>query len=345
MYRFLQIALIGSALANVASASYVNSSNVSGPLSGVGWNASAFNVLTLGVLAGNSYNEPLLAGTVATSSDIDGRVAAYGNLTNIGGAIGNNILGPFTDQYGAIVNGSSSTQNPYTVVGQAWVGTPGSSGQPEPSQGTVQTGQSTLDFNFTAARTALENYSVNTLTSASLNPVNLLAAPTPDPNHGNGYDVNVTGTGAVIVDLNPAYLTGNGLYITYSGSVTAVIFNVNGVNVTTSGSSLTINGNQYGLNYGGIPILFNFPNAQTLSVNNTFSASILAPFANLTSNANITGNIIVGQLGQTAELHDDYFSGTGIPSIVTTSTPEPMSFVLLGGGLIAIGTLRKRVKK
>jgi choice-of-anchor A domain-containing protein len=322
----------------------VNSSNISGPLSGVGWNASAFNVVTLGVLSGNSYGEPALAGNFSTNSDTDGRIAVYGNLTSTGAPIGSDILTPYTDQYTAIINGNSTTQNPYQVDGAAYLGGTSNNALPQPTSGTVQTNPNNLDFNFTAARTALDNYSVNVLTSQP-NTVNLLAAPVGDPNHGNGYDINITGTGAVIVNLNPAYLTGsNGLYLTYNTSqITAIIFNVLG-SVAVS-QQLTINGSQLGINYGGIPILFNFPTATTLSFSNVFTSSILAPFADFTSGSNVSGTIIVGQLGTTAETHNDYFDGTGIPAITATSTPEPMTFLLLGGGLFAIGGLKKRLRK
>jgi hypothetical protein len=74
----------------------------------------------------------------------------------------------------------------------------------------------------------------------------------------------------------------------------------------------------------------------------------LAPFADLSASANISGNIIVGQLGtpsnaSTAELHADYFSGTGQPSM--SATPEPLTFGLVGSGLLAIGFLGRRFRK
>jgi choice-of-anchor A domain-containing protein len=119
------------------------------------------------------------------------------------------------------------------------------------------------------------------------------------------------------------------------------VFNVAGTNIVTGSQSLTINGQQPDLNSGGIPILFNFPTAQSLTINGRLTASVLAPFADFSSNSNVSGNIIVGQVDGTSESHDDYFSGTGLPGF-STSTPEPISFLLLGGGLIAIGAIRKR---
>jgi choice-of-anchor A domain-containing protein len=291
------------------------------------------------VLAGNSYGEPILAGNFSTNSDTDGRIAVFGNLTNTGAPIGSNLAGnPYTDTYTAIINGSSLNQNPYQVNGVAYVGGSGSA-QAQGTSATV-TNPTQLDFDFAAARTSLENYSVNVLTSSSLNQVNLLAAPVPDPNKGNGYVINIASPsvpGPVYVNLNPAYLTGNnGLFINYNpNKVTAVIFNVAGNTITTGNSSLTINGQQLGINYGGIPILFNFPTATTVSIGGTFTSSILAPFATLTSSANVSGTLIVGALGTTAETHNDYFNGTGLAAV--TATPEPLTFALLGSGLFAIG--------
>jgi hypothetical protein len=55
--------------------------------------------------------------------------------------------------------------------------------------------------------------------------------------------------------------------------------------------------------------------------------------------------VIAGSVTNLGETHDDYFNGTGLPSTSMSSTPEPMTFTLIGGGLLVIGGLRRRFAK
>jgi choice-of-anchor A domain-containing protein len=328
-------------LCSFALVQAANATNILGPLSGTGWNASAFNVVTLGVLSGNIDNAPVLAGNFSAGSDIAGGVAAYGNITDSATLTNGGVTNPYTDAFNVIVNGSNSSTH-IVACGSVYLGNGGSaSGIGACSSPTVSS--TGLDFNFTNARTSLENYSYNVLTSSTLNQVNLLAAPVGNPNEGNGYDINITGTGAVYVNLNPAYLNGNSLHITYGNGVTAVIFNVAGSSISTGSGSFYYNGTQVSNNdFGKNPVLFNFYQATSISLGGSFAASILAPFANVTTGSDVLGQLIAGQVTNVGETHDDYFSGTGL---VSTATPEPMTFALIGGGLLVIGSLRRRIKK
>jgi choice-of-anchor A domain-containing protein len=340
MYRFFRFALIGSLFVDVASATVV------GPISGTGWDASAFNIVTL-------------TGNLSSNTDIGGRIAVYGNLTNSGSPIGNSLDGNnYTENFSAIINGNVSP-NVQVDNGKAYVGGTGS-GNVTDSAGVVSTG---LDFDFAAARTALDNYSANVLTTAA-GQVNFTAAPVPDSNHGNGCDVNIASpstAGPVYVNLNAQYLSSacNGLYVTYNTSkVTAIVFNVAGTSInvssnynlyvsTNGGSSFSAitNTGSGGNDFGPNPFLFNFYQATTVNSATVFDSSILAPLAALTVNGDLLGQAFVASVASVGETHDDYFNGTGLPSTALTSTPEPMTFALLGGGLLMIGTLRKRFRK
>jgi choice-of-anchor A domain-containing protein len=337
MRKLSKLILSGFVLVQVASAT-----NILGPLSGTGWNASAFNIVTLGVLTGNVAGATALAGNFTSNSDIAGGVAAFGNISDPSNLTNGGVTNPYTDAFNVIVNGSTPSTH-ITACGTAFLGGGGSaSGIGACSSPTIS--NTGLDFNFATARTTLENYSYNVLTSSSLNQVNLLAAPVGNPSEGNGYDINITGTGAVYVNLNPAYLNGNSLHITYANTVTSVIFNVAGGTISTGSGQFFYNGAQVSNNdFGKNPVLFNFYQATSLTLGGSFAASILAPFANVTTGSDILGQLIAGQVTSVGETHDDYFSGTGLVS--TTATPEPMTFALIGGGLIAIGSLRKRRKK
>src|SRR5580698_6312161 len=86
-----------------------------GPIScatcGAGFDASAFNVVTLGT------SSTLSTGNFSPSSDVGGRVAVFGNYTGTGYQIGSQMASvpdPYTENYALIVNGSIST-NPFVV--------------------------------------------------------------------------------------------------------------------------------------------------------------------------------------------------------------------------------------
>ena len=89
---------------------------------GSGFNASAFNVVTLGTSTGN-------AGNFTPNSDIGGGIAVYGSYTGNGYAINqqySSITNPYTDKYALIVNGSITTSGQFTMGSginlPVWVG-------------------------------------------------------------------------------------------------------------------------------------------------------------------------------------------------------------------------------
>jgi hypothetical protein len=341
MRNLSRLSLFSFVLVSMASA------NVLGPLSGTGWNASAFNVVTLGVLSGNVDNAPVLAGSFSSNNDIGGGVAAYGNVSDANTLTNGGVTNPYTDAFNVIVNGSTSSTS-IKACGSVYLGGGGSVSPVGCGNPTVSS--TGLDFNFSAARTSLENYSYNVLTSSTLNQVNLLGSPTPVSGQPYQYSLTIPSpstAGPVYVDLNPAWLTAGSLNINYNKSlVTAVVFNVAGSSVSTGNFEFYYNGSQpTGNDFGGNPILFNFYQATSVTLNNVFDASVLAPFATLTSNQDLLGQAIVGQLNSVGETHDDYFNGTGLVTTAITSTPEPMTFGLLGCGLFFIGALSRKLGK
>jgi len=338
MIKLVSIAFLSSCLVSSASA------NVLGPLSGTGWNASAFNVVTLGVLSGNLIGAPTLAGNFSSNSDIGGGVAAFGNVSDANTLTNGGVTNPYTDAFNVIVNGSNSGTT-VKGCGNIYLGGGGSASPVGCSNPTVSS--TGLDFNFAAARTALDNYSYNTLTSSSLN---LLGTPAPVSGQPYQYSITIpspTTAGPVYVDLNPAYLTAGSLNINYNKSlVTAIIFNVAGSTITTGNFEFYYNGSvPSGNDFGANPVLFNFYQATTVTLNNTFDASILAPFATVNTSLDVLGQLIAGQVNSIGETHDDYFSGTGLVTTNISATPEPITFVTIGGGLLLIGALMKKRKK
>jgi choice-of-anchor A domain-containing protein len=123
-----------------------------------------------------------------------------------------------------------------------------------------------------------------------------------------------------------------------------IIVNVEGTNLTL-GAPLYYNGVQYsGDSTADDDILFNFGDAQSVAIDAQFDASILAPFAILTGDAQMGGTFIAAEIGQTGEVHNDEFTGTLPPTL--TQTPEPGTLALMGTGITAMaGLLRRRAKR
>ncbi|ALU89065.1 hypothetical protein Hrubri_1872 [Herbaspirillum rubrisubalbicans M1] len=92
----------------------------------------------------------------------------------------------------------------------------------------------------------------------------------------------------------------------------------------------------------GKSILWNFYNANSLTINSQFGGSILATHASLTNNQNIEGGVFVNSLTQKGELHLQPFTGN---LAAVAPVPEPDEYVLMLAGLalvVGVATLRRR---
>jgi choice-of-anchor A domain-containing protein len=310
---------------------------------GSGFDASAFNVVTLGT------SSTISTGNFNPNSDIGGRIAVFGNYTGNGYAIdsqANTVPNNYTETYALIVNGSITT-NAFTLGNgsasqEAFVGgTYTNFNSPKP---TVVTQLSASDFDFYAARTSLQNLSASTLANYST-----AVTATPQSN-GTNYVLSPSGSGFFVYNVNYSYFTNQNLAFevdVVTGQ--SVVINVVGApaNLTLSkGTVVKYNGVTVNANTtGGVPVLFNLPEVTTLSTSNgAVNGSILAPFATFESpNQTVDGQIFVASVNGLAETHDQYYNGT-LPSLSGSASlaavPEPSTFMLIGCALLAIGLLR-----
>lgn len=304
--------------------------------------ASAYNLVALGTV--DSHGNTVIAGNIATNADITGRVAAAGMVTK-GTTIGSNL---YSDPWGSLVSFdvvSTGGLNPgvqFNINSHGNVYAPGSNGNFNFNGGghRVTTGSSGIDFN--ALRTSLDNESLSLAaltangevlgtnhssvnpsffvlkgTSSTLNIFNITAAEFGDTNHP--LDIIAPEGSTIIINVDGKTVTlGTGIY--YNDR-------------QNSGDSNT-NSN----------ILFNFSNADTVTINGQLTASALAPFAILSGNSQMAGTFIAAAIGQTGEVHNQEFTGT-LPNTSVAATPEPASLALMGTGITALAGMLRRSRK
>lgn len=138
------------------------------------------------------------------------------------------------------------------------------------------------------------------------------------------------------------------LDLSNASGATTIVFNVSGKNVTI------------GDNFGGgfqnnsTKIIYNFFNADSVTVNREIYGAFLAPTALLTNTSPIDGPTFVNTFNQGAEIHLPTQSFNGTPGFGPTTklfpglfpvsaVPEPGSIALLTiGGAGALTALRKK---
>jgi choice-of-anchor A domain-containing protein len=192
-------------------------------------------------------------------------------------------------------------------------------------------------LNFTTAKTSLQSYSTF-LAGQTINASTVADA-------GDGYDIIANHSGTNYASITAAQLAAGAIHITLPAGATLVINIIpDGTgSASTSNHGIFVNGAQYTGDSATIAenIVFNF-SGTSLFTNESITGSILAPNATVTgSGQQIDGQLIANNFTGSAEFHDLLFQGTLPPQ---TSTPEPASFLMLGAGLIVIGTQAKRLK-
>lgn len=136
-------------------------------------------------------------------------------------------------------------------------------------------------------------------------------------------------------------------------------FNLNGADtaiVNVSGAAINLNDNFLGgTNNLGEHVIWNFPDATTLSLTAAWGGSVLAPVAAATTANYIQGSAVFGSLTQNGEMHvgtyiGGYYPPTGgdTPPTTTSSSsggtavPEPSVMVLFGIAVAGIGLWSRR---
>jgi choice-of-anchor A domain-containing protein len=295
--------------------------------------ASAYNLVALG------YGST--AGNIGTTADVEGRIAAANQITQattIGSTLGSDPYGALADGYAMVAGVGVTASNYFSINGGGNVYAP-NGGHYNFNDGgrLVTTGPDPI--NFTSLRATLDAQSLQLGTLTPNGTVTLGTGSNPSwlVLTGRSATLNVFSvTAAQFASAN------NPLDIQVPAGSTVVI-NVAGTNVTL-GTGIYFNGQQESdSNNDQGMILFNFPDASTVTIDGQFDGALLAPFATLTGDSQMGGNFIAAAIGQTGEVHNEEFEGI-LPSTPSLA-PEPGTLTLMGSGILFIGGLLAGIGK
>jgi len=338
------------ALLSASSAAQAQSQEISSLSALLGTNSGGYNAYVLGNIGSS---------TSAYTSDSQGAIAAGGNVYLNSVSVDTNGINAGT----AIVTGGNLTLSSGTITGSADVGGNATlsaatvTGSVQ-AQGTVSTGNMSTPTVVTG--------------SAAATPINFSALATDTKAESISLaslaqQAQTAGTAGTVSGTNNLTLTGTASGVNYfnltaaqmaalsSGSLT-IDNTVAGATdiISVSGSSVTVGApGNFGFSYQGTAsassTLFDFSQASSLAIANSFDASILAPTATVSfTNGNLTGVLVAGNLASTpyqdGALQSAAFTGI-LPSAAPAPAPQfgasPLVGLLLAAAL-ALGLRRRR---
>ncbi|OKH51745.1 hypothetical protein NIES2101_17520 [Calothrix sp. HK-06] len=273
--------------------------------------------------AASSYNVFVLGDVQQQYTDIEGKLAAAGDINYMGGIA--NKLAPNSGDVviagGDLTISNSQVNNGNAVYGKNTnvtnVGIPG---------GKLIQGNP-VDFNAAANQLRKLSKYLSTL------------APTGVTTVADGVNLTGSGTNLNIFNLLGADLSKTNAFRISVDPKSTVVVNVSGKDISMK---------NFGFNIAGTTpskVLYNFYEAMSVTAEDIgIEGSILAPFAKFNfNNGQINGNVVVASLSGNGESHNVLFDGD-LPDVPTTPQPKPVPepASILGLGLLAGITIKKR---
>ena len=286
---------------------------------------------------------------LSTSSDIENRAFVGGNLVSTASA---NI--------GINVQGIAASEPMFSVVGNLVAGNPINLNAGSLHLGGNRNGRpinfnggGTLVQDPTLFDTAITNLLQTATAQLAAEPANNgVSLPTGQPGPARFQVTATTAEGVAIFQVAAADLFGNNLVQQMEltpGAATTILINVTGSNVDWNGNGNMV-GNFTNSQWRG-RVLWNFAQATAINFRaHNFMGALLAPYAQVTTAANLDGAVAVRALTTSAEVHQPTFNGalgalceTAIADPPAT-TPCQLAWLDWDGGLASTGELADAIR-
>ena len=304
-----------------------------------------FNLVTIGSATssshvdGRSFIGGSLSGGVFDQYAADTPASSYAGLTVLGSA--QNVI---VDNFGAVIGGNltNSTINSGSSVVLGNVSGVNFNG-PAYVAGTTSSvnfngGQNAALATGTAA-TASTSTNMGAVLSSLSSQLSQLSSTgsSVDISYGKAtFNAVANGSGLAVFDLtsiDTAVFSANEFAFNLNGAST-IIFNTDNTSANISANFL--GGSAQAI---GAKTIWNFYNATSLSINNQWGGSVLAPMASFSNGNNIEGGVYVNTLTQNGEIHLQPFAGQ------IAAVPEPETYAMLLAGLGLLGVVSRRRAK
>jgi choice-of-anchor A domain-containing protein len=283
----------------------------------------------------------LVFGNFSDTADFGGGVAAEGSITVSSTSVADSLLGEsfsqFTNGYTLVAGGILDATNGTLAIGNAYGG-----GAANDFSLTVQSG-----YQYTSAPTADPlNFAALQSQYDSLSSTLASLATTGNCTF-DGYSTTTctaSAPGLNVITLSSASLIGANRTVNITlAAGSSVVINVPGTSDTTTNYGINVNGsavNGDSTTAAAHNVLFNYYQATTLTTYSVLG-SVLAPYAAVTGNSGqIDGNLVSSSFSGPTELHNFGFEGA-----LPTPTPEPISMLLIGSGLLGLVWIARRRTK
>lgn len=278
---------------------------------------SSFGLIALNNLTAASESEvPAYVGGNLSSNGytVNGKGYADGTIGGVSGAL--------------IVGGTVSGNDVNVNNGNAQVGAV--TGKVNTNAGSLTTGVSIDTASVTSAFQTLSD-DLSTLSDTAD-----ASADASDRNQKSLNGGTPDAEGISVLTANASFLGSGTLSSFTMAGGSSLIVNV-------AGTDINITGN---FNQDSNNVIFNFYEAEKVTVNSTFGFGILAAYADVHLNSGGTDTFVVGNnIFQTTEVRGTYAGA--LPSAVTEVAPVPLpaSGLLLIGAIASAAGLRRRAKK
>jgi choice-of-anchor A domain-containing protein len=294
------------------------------------YNVALGAIIHLG--AATDYNAFIHNDFSATSSDVEGRVAAGGNVNISSYSVnikGSTQLYSDTSKFPALVVGGDLTFSSGQVAGDVYVGgsyTPTSTGSV--SNGSVTIG-GISPINFDNEFSYLGNLANN----LSLLDASGSASDMWSTQYLKGAGKNGQGNDLHVFNLDASSLQFSDYLLSEVDMGDTVLFNIAGKNISTSWGNF--GGSDNSLSNMSGSMLFNFFEAEELDINAALFGSILAPKADIKApHGVIWGQVIANSWVGNAQINDNPYVGNSV------DVPEPSTLAIFVLGMMGLASRR-----